>query len=220
MCRHAVISSFLALTVGIGLTGCVKPRTIDLSATGPKEVTADSVVKGAILINEVNSRWGALNLACELSPALVRRYNATIGDDWKDGKVKWFELYNNTAAPITLGDNSKGFWYMSDNRTERKLSPVRIRITIPAKGFALVYSSDSLYSAGTELHAAFNVGRNTSTPRDTIGIYYQKTLSSPLMTIDSLTYAEIERTSTWGRVPDGGSTVLKTAPTPAAANRQ
>ncbi len=209
------------MTMSILLTSCLKTREVIIPTEAPPVVTGDTISKGAIFINEVNNRWSeTLNLSNELSSVIARRYDPIIGTDWKDGKVKWFELYNNTNKAITLGDPQQGYWYLSDNMAAKNASPIEVRVTIPAGGFAIVYSSDTSYRAGTEIHSNFNVGRNNSQPRDTLGIYYQKNLAARLMTVDSLTYEDTDRATTWSRIPDGGSVILKTPGTPGQTNRR
>jgi hypothetical protein len=209
------------LAILVLLTSCLKIREVSIPTEGPPPVIGDTITKGSIYINEVNNRWSTdINLSNELSPALGRRFDAAIGSDWKDGKVKWFELYNNTNKAIELGNPNKGYWYLSDSRTNRTSTPIRAAVTIPAKGFAIVYGSDSAYSDGSQIHAAFNIGRNNSLPKDTLGIYFQRTLGSAILTVDSLTYDDNDKTKTWSRFPDGGSTLLKTSATPGLNNRR
>jgi hypothetical protein len=211
---------FLFLAITAAVSSCLKQRTVDLGP-GPGQVAGDTIRTGAIYINEVNNRWGVSNLSNELTPQLARRFDAASGeDDWKDGLVKWFELYNNTDRAINFGDTTKGYWYISDNRQARMACPVRAAVTIPSKGYVIVYSSDTTFTAGNQIHACFNVGRNNTATRDTLGLYYQPTKSARLITVDSMTYSDAARTETWSRIPDGGSLITKTTPTPGTQNRQ
>lgn len=210
---------FVSVSIlAVNFTACLKPRVVDVGP-GPDVIGGDTIRRGAIFINEVNNRWGTANLSNELSPQLARRFNPAIGDDWKDGRVKWFELYNNTDRAINLGDTTRGFWYISDNRQLKTACQIRVPVTIPSRGYVLVYSSDTNYSAGNQIHANFNAGRNNSASRDTLGIYYQVRRNAPLITVDSMTWADAARTETWSRVPDGGNLITKTAPSPGASNR-
>lgn len=207
---------FLAVAT---FTSCIKPRTVDIPADKPGLVTGDTVRTGMLIINEVNNRWSAtVNLSNELSTDLARRYNASIGDDWKDGKTKWLELYNNSTRTINFADTTKGKWYLSDNRQTKMQSLAFASTSLAPGGYLVVYSSDSLYTRGSQLHTAFNIGRNSSAERDTLGIYYFDKQARKLITVDSLTYADTDRNSTWSRYPDGSSTILKTAPSPGAPN--
>jgi hypothetical protein len=203
------------------LTGCLKTREVPIPSETPPPLSGDTISRGALYINEVNNRSSeAVNLANELSPNLSKRFTLAETPDWKDGKTKWFEIFNNTNKDIVVGDPSKGYWYISDNLANKVSCPIETRVTIPAQGFAIVYGSDTNYTAGTQIHTCFGIGRNDNVVRDTLGIYYQKTLQDPIITIDSLTYETTSRSSTWSRIPNGGSVILSTPPTPGASNRQ
>lgn len=201
------------------ITSCIKPRTVDIPSDKPDQISGDTVRKGILLINEVNNRWSAtVNLTNELSSVLSRRYDQVIGDDWKDGKTKWFEIYNNSTRTINFADTMKGKWYLSDSRQIKMQSLAAAAVSIAPGGYLIVYGSDTSYNKGSQLHTDFNIGRNSGADRDTLGIYYFDKQRRILVTVDSLTYADNDRNSTWSRFPDGSSTILKTAPSPGSAN--
>lgn len=204
------------------LASCLKQRIIEIPNQKPDSpATRDSILPGAISLNEVNCRWGANTLTNELSGNLAKRFVAG-QSDWQDGKTKWLELYNATNDTLELGNPDRGFWFLTDNPREREKLQINVRTIIPPKGFVVVYGSDTNFSAGNQIHTNFGIGRNrpSDIPKDTLILSFKPTISGRLITVDSLNYVDHTTSETFGRFPDGNTFTKKLAPTPKAPNKE
>lgn len=126
----------------------------------------------------------------------------TLVDD-KGAYPDWIEIYNSGTAAVNLSG-----YFLSDNPAN--LSKWAFpQVSIPAKGFVLVYASNLEPSDGS-MHANFKL----SADGETVFLVDNKGVIS-----DSVTFGVIPTDVSWARSPDGAATwFLAQKPTPKAAN--
>lgn len=153
--------------------------------------------------------------AYDLEPAVVDVYiNEIMADN--DGTIEdpdeagafddWIELYNPGSASIDLSG-----MYLTDDSDEPMKWQVPDGVTIDADGYLLIWADDDTEQGDT--HAAFKL----SAGGESVSLYG----TDGTTVIDSVEFGEQQTDVSYGRLPDGSSTlaVLPTA-TPGATNVQ
>ncbi len=129
--------------------------------------------------------------------------NNTVQDE--DGDYPdWIELYNTTASDIDLKD-----WILSDDwdDEEKWIFP---SITIPAKGFLLVFASDKDRRTPPYLHTNFKI----KSDGEPIILY-----GPGSVLVDSYPPVGLSSDESYGRLPDGGAEFENfDSPTPGYSN--
>lgn len=105
----------------------------------------------------------------------------------------WFEIYNPNDEALTL---EQGKWFVTDDLTDQEKFEVPISVTIPAKGFLVIWCDNA--TGGNDIHATFGL----SGGGEEIGIYYKQDDNS-MLEIDSYTYGSQTDGVSEGRSPDG-----------------
>jgi hypothetical protein len=116
----------------------------------------------------------------------------------------WIELYNNSAAPLSLGG-----YYLTDDYANKTKYAFPQNTVIQPNGFLIVWA-DNLTTGGTQLHANFKLNNNGE----------QIMLSDGLTgVIDSVSFGTQAADVTTGRCPDGtGSLSVRPATTYSMSN--
>src|SRR5690606_34144099 len=105
-----------------------------------------------------------------------------------DKKADWIELYNTTAAPVSL----TGF-HLSDNPENPTKWQFPEGTSIPANGYLVVWAYDTTYSGGA-LFASWALAKGGESIR----------LSGPdLVVMDSVTFGPQTTNRTAARIPNG-----------------
>lgn len=200
---------FLLLAGSIGLQGCLPKRDIELPPP---------IAQNAIVINEVAPRWttaiqspfDSLMKQREKSPF----YNSD-GNNYPNGAVKWFELYNNSTATI---DFSQGLWYASDDTLNPTKSQFLSNLKLAPGKFAIVFCDTIIPAArDTTLHVSFNLNRPAGS---SVGLFYRQNTAVALTKLDAITYPNVPNGQTYARKPDGTDRWQLTGqPTPGRSNQ-
>ncbi|MBP5092803.1 MAG: CotH kinase family protein [Abditibacteriota bacterium] len=131
--------------------------------------------------------------------------NKTTVRDNNGNYSDWIELYNDESSAVNLEG-----WGLSDNPANPYKFTFGAGVTIPAKGFLLVYASDTEVTTGPYLHAPYGI----------------KSAGEPVVltmpdgtTVDSWEAVQIDEDMSYGRKPNGSTTLgFFDAPTPGATN--
>ncbi|MBP5738577.1 MAG: lamin tail domain-containing protein, partial [Abditibacteriota bacterium] len=131
--------------------------------------------------------------------------NKTTVRDNNGNYSDWIELYNDESSAVNLEG-----WGLSDNPANPYKFTFGAGVTIPAKGFLLVYASDTEVTTGPYLHAPYGI----------------KSAGEPVVltmpdgtTVDSWEAVQIDEEMSYGRKPNGSTTLgFFDAPTPGATN--
>ncbi len=126
------------------------------------------------------------------------------------GTADWIELYNPTEQSFIM---ESGQWFVSDHvfgNPEKFELPV---ITIPAKGYALIWC-DAKNTINQQIHTNFKL----SSDGENIGLFYRK--GKTVMRVDALSFRAVTSNNvSFGRRFDGaGEWMLFNGPTPGSAN--
>lgn len=122
----------------------------------------------------------------------------------RDGEYSdWIELYNGSDTAVSLNgyglsdDPASPFcWTFPD-------------VSIPAKGYLLVFASDKDVRQGNELHTNFKLSKDGET----------LTLTHPTLgTVDTVAMPALEEDVAYGRYKNGSKTLSKLTPTPKSTN--
>ncbi len=181
---------FLIVALALCLiNACAKDR--DLNIKFFKDNAAKNVdSSGAVIINEYQAS------------------GSTVQNEWGQ-KADWIELYNTNDFAVNFKNTN---YYITDDSTK----PFKFTISdlsIPAKGFLLIYCDDSTKITATQIHTGFNL----SSGGEFVGLFKDK----PGGGLDTLTWRGFGVTNkiSEGRTPDGGNTwTTFTTPTPGASN--
>lgn len=148
---------------------------------------AVSIKKGEVVINEFVA-------------------DNTKGEKTAAGKYEdWFELYNNTSAPINLAG-----WYLTDDKTNANKWVIPENTTIAAKGFLSIWADENGSATDGKLHANFKLSKS--------GEFLM--LSDGGNTIlDSLSFGAQKSDVSFGRSPDGTGLFKSLDPTFGQANK-
>jgi hypothetical protein len=141
----------------------------------------------------------------EASPAYVAGPADSFGD--RDG---WVEIYNSGTNDLSLD----GYW-LTDNYTNLTKWAFPTGISIPARGFRLVWmDGETNESSPSELHASFSL------PQMTGSVALVTTYNGAPAAIDHLTYDELGPGRSYGDYPDGNASVRQSFAivTPGATN--
>ena len=134
--------------------------------------------------------------------------NGSIADDFNEYD-DWFEIYNSTGSSINLGG-----LYLTDQLSNYDKHQLPLNFptltTIPAGGYYVLWA-DNQIEQGTK-HVAFKLNASG----ESLG-FYQRSLEDYLL-IDSLSFSFQNFRATWGRYPDGTTTIRYLEPTPNLSN--
>jgi hypothetical protein len=119
----------------------------------------------------------------------------------------WFELYNPNSAPVKLGG-----YFMTDTLAQPNKWPIPANTVIAANGFLLIWADNPTNTAGLDLHANFQLGKNG----DAIGLFAPD--GTPQHTV---VFGPQFQNVSQGLFPDGDTNALffMTNWTPHASNR-
>jgi gliding motility-associated-like protein len=132
--------------------------------------------------------------------------NLSINTDNFGQYEDWIELYNPTAAPVSLS----GF-YLSDALNKPTKYQLGAGVSIPANGFLLIWASGRNITTGANLHASFKL---TQTKPEKIILR-----DASLNIIDSITLVPTQKNHSYGRSTNGASTwSVFSTPTPGTSN--
>ncbi len=131
-----------------------------------------------------------------------------IADDFNEYD-DWFEIFNSSGSPINLGG-----LYLTDqisNYDKHQLPLNFPALTIiPAGGYYILWADNQIEQGAK--HVAFKLNASG----ESLGIY-QRRLDDYLL-IDSLSFSIQSNRSTWGRYPDGTTSIYYLEPTPTLSN--
>lgn len=135
----------------------------------------------------------------------VMAENASLLEDPDDpGEFPdWLELYNPTAAPISLNGLS-----LSDNLFDPRKYPIPNGVSVPAGGFVVFYLDDDPEQGPT--HTNFSLNKNG----ERVGLYG----GVGTVLIDNLVFGQQLDNVSMGRYPDGTEWQILVCATPNAAN--
>ena len=135
---------------------------------------------------------------------IMARNRGTIADE--SGQYDdWIELYNATDDPIELDG-----LFLSDDLSD-PTKWVLPAVAISPRGFVLIWA-DRDENAG-ELHANFSLSANS----ESVGLFESSNAGTKL--IDSLDFPLLDADVSYGRIPDGGTTLeILNSPTPGSPN--
>ncbi|MFN0207155.1 MAG: CotH kinase family protein [Planctomycetota bacterium] len=118
----------------------------------------------------------------------------------------WVELVNTSNAAVDVGG-----MYMTDNLANPKKWKIPSGITIPAKGFLVIWADDQ--AAQGPLHASFKLSKDG----ESIGLF--DTDANLNSFLDGFTFGAQNTNISLGLLPDGGSVLVKLQmPTPGGSN--
>jgi hypothetical protein len=208
----------LVVAIAAVVSACIKGRELPIP-NNSKPVLGDSIAPGSLLVNEIASRWST-SIASEYQDFMRRRALGLAGTDnatdYPDGKVKWFEVYNNSQDTI---DFSKGGWYFTDEPGTDSGNVKQVVVSslkLAPLSMAAVYADTFINNPNqAQLHVDYGISRNGGT----MGIFYKRPSTERLLLIDTLTYPPGVNNKTWSRVPDGNSVKGQALPTPNAPNQ-
>lgn len=130
--------------------------------------------------------------------------DTTLQDPNGTGFPDWFELYNAGTTAVDL----QGF-YLTDDLTNPTQHAITQSLTIPAKGFLLLYADNDTNQGAN--HVGFKLGASG----EALALFN----SDGSTLIDSYTFGAQTADISQGRCPDGGTTwTFSTSPTPGASN--
>jgi hypothetical protein len=123
----------------------------------------------------------------------------------------WFELFNPAFEPITL---VAGRWFVSDNGPENPMKYELPEITIPSRGFLVIWA-DNEDVVADDIHTNFAL----SASGEHLVVYY-KIDDNQGVVVDDYSYGQQEPAVSEGRFPDGGEVwTFFNLPTPGAPNQ-
>lgn len=190
---------FMALAFLLGLAaGCTKDRLPDTSDVQPptEPIGTDPnvtvpIVRYSLFINEFIAR-GSEN---------VNEFGSA---------EDWIEIFNPSFSDVTL---TGGRWYISDAGPENPTKYQLPEITIPSRGFLLVWA-DNMDTVANDIHTSFAL----SGSGEHIIIWYIDDMGNGI-NVDDYLYGEQQSAVSEGRFPDGGAVwTFFNAPTPGAPN--
>lgn len=122
----------------------------------------------------------------------------------------WIEVFNPSFSDVTL---TGGRWYISDAGPENPTKYQLPEITIPARGFLLIWA-DNMDTVANDIHTNFRL----SAAGEHIIIWYIDDMGNGI-NVDDYLYGQQEPAISEGRFPDGGAAwTFFNAPTPGAPN--
>lgn len=122
----------------------------------------------------------------------------------------WIEVFNPAFEDITL---TGGRWYISDGGPENPTKYLLPELTIPARGFLVVWA-DNMDTVATDIHTNFAL----SGSGEHIIIWYIDDMGNGV-NVDDYLYGQQESAVSEGRFPDGGAAwTFFNSPTPGAPN--
>jgi hypothetical protein len=201
-------------STGVSLTALPMVKTAGDSYTAilpgrPNGVLVNYSIKAKDNQNEESQSQTLGYLVGYEPPALVLNEvmaeNASLLEDPDDpGEFPdWLEVYNPTAAPISLNGLS-----LSDNPFDPRKSPIPNGVSVPAGGFVVFYLDDDPEQGPT--HTNFSLNKNG----ERIGLYG----GAGTVVIDSLLFGQQLDNVSMGRYPDGAEWRMLVCATPNAAN--
>ena len=161
----------------------------------------------------IQTRTSYLLSHVPVPPALPRLYinemlagNQSINTDEMGEYEDWVEIYNDESYAVDVGG-----MYLTDDPAEPKQWQIPVGVSIPAKGFLLVWCDDDTLDG--PLHANFKLSGNG----EGVGLFHTDAAGNVL--IDYLAYPALRDDVSYGRYADGADTVgFMATPSPAAAN--
>ena len=172
--------------------GCTKDRDLDPNQFPNVSIPPDDVEPGLLLINEF----------------------LTSGDNFLNEfgvPADWIEVYNPNLFNVILDGKN---WYITDDALADELKFRLPAVTIPAKGFLLIWADNSHKEPNaSDIHTNFAL----SPLGEAIGIFYE--LDGELIRVDEYIYTQQESNKSEGRVSDGANAwVFFDSPTPGKPN--
>ncbi len=116
----------------------------------------------------------------------------------------WIELYNQSNTNIELNEH----YYLSNERSIPKKWSFKDEVTIPAKGYIVIWADDKVSKNG--LHTGFKLNKDGG---ELLLTYEDMTL------IDLVKYEKLEKGVSTARRPDGTGAFIHTVPTFNASNQ-
>jgi len=135
--------------------------------------------------------------------------NGTTNTDNAGEAEDWIELFNDEDIAVDLSG-----WHLTDTPTSPTLYRIPDGTTIPAKGRLLIWADNTpaQQDAGN-LHATFRLGAGG----EMLHLLHNEAMGKVL--VDSLEFPAIGIDDSYGRIPDGSTTLaIMPCPSPIAAN--
>ncbi len=182
---------FILLAVVFALS-CTKDRDLDRNQYPNVSLPPDAIEPGLLLINEF----------------------LTSGENYLNEfgvPSDWIEVYNPNIFNVILDGKN---WYITDDALANELKYRLPSVTIPAKGFLLIWADNSHKEPNaSDIHANFAL----SPEGEAVGIFYE--FDGKVVRVDEHIYSLQEVNKSEGRVSDGANAwVIFDSPTPGKPN--